>query len=166
MLFPVFRYWRQDCGRGVDPRIDKIKVKDVADMVLQHSLMEYYYQLGPEEGPEVNKNYVGSCEQTDHRGPGSRYVRRFAGVRLCSASASPMYELAVELSYGSHQGYLQQGASAERMFRARRADDLIFRSLDSLRDDPEFEGQVSQVADVIRRAVYEAEDTIRQRGDS
>jgi len=98
------------------------------------------------------KELIGESDQGSYGSPGSQFVERLAKVYRTRRG----YELQLEHSWGSNQGYLQRNGDDSRRFRADSLDELLRIGIAESRGDETFGDP--KFAQAIRDAIYEAED--------
>lgn len=71
------------------------------------------------------------------------------------------YELTVRQHWGLDRGLCEEYGSVDRRYRADSLDELLAIAISEVRDDDEFkDNHLGDALEAIRRAMFEAEDTL------
>ncbi len=98
--------------------------------------------------------WLGHYEDGNGSHPGQQYTKWFAGIRRAK---NGQYELLVQQTRGSNQGYLEEHGREERQFRADALDELLRIGISEIRDDEAFQPS-ARIAQAIRSSVHGAQE--------
>jgi hypothetical protein len=102
----------------------------------------------------MTNDWLGEAEHRDAPESGGPYHKVHAGVRW---ARNNKVELLVTASWGQYNnGHEQEHDSNSRKFRADNLEKLLRIAISDLRGDEKF--RYAFTADVVRRAVYDAQD--------